>query len=95
MQLPGRHTCSGAGSLTRTSIPDGENTEVEECTKRSSWRQKSTGNLDRVPVGEAQWINEKNFTNPSKFRKQMKQDYPVEQSIKPQPLTSASLIVQS
>ena len=43
------------------------------------------------PLEEAQWINEKNFTNPVGFRKQMKQGRPVEGTNKPQPPTSASL----
>ena len=42
-------------------------------------------------LDEAQWINEKNFTNPAGFRKQMKQDRLVEETNKPQPSTSASL----
>ena len=43
------------------------------------------------PLDEAQWINEKNFTSSARFRKQMKQDRPVEETDKPQPSTSASL----
>ena len=43
------------------------------------------------PLEEAQWINEKNFTSPAGFRKQMKQDRPVEETDKPQPSTNASL----
>ena len=43
------------------------------------------------PLEEAQWTNEKNFTSPAGFRKQMKQDRPVEETDKPQPSTNASL----
>ena len=43
------------------------------------------------PLEEAQWINEKIFTSPAGFRKQMKQDRPVEETAKPQPSTNASL----
>ena len=43
------------------------------------------------PLDEAQWINEKNFIDPVGFKKQMKQDPPVEETNKPQPSTSASL----
>ena len=43
------------------------------------------------PLDEAQWIKERNFTSPARFRKQMKQDHPVEETDKPQPYTSASL----
>ena len=43
------------------------------------------------PLEEAQWINEKNFTSPARFRKQMKQDRPVEETNKPQLPTSTSL----
>ena len=43
------------------------------------------------PLEEAQWINEKNFTSPAGFRKQIKQDRPMEETDKPQPSTSTSL----
>ena len=43
------------------------------------------------PLEEVQWVNEKNFTSPAGFRKQMKQDRPMEEIDKPQPSTNASL----
>ena len=39
------------------------------------------------PLKEAQWIPEKNFTDPKGFKKQMKQDRPVEETSKPTPST--------
>ena len=47
------------------------------------------------PLDEAQRINEKNFTDPAGFRKQMKQDRPVEETDKPQPSTSAALALRA
>ena len=40
------------------------------------------------PLEEAQWINEKNFSDPVGFRQQMRQDRPMEESSKPQQSTS-------
>ena len=66
------------------------------------WRKVSRGRRGEKEVlvtwtgyllDEAQWINEKNFTSPARFRKQMKQDRPVEEIDKPQPSTSASLVL--
>ena len=37
----------------------------------------------RYPLEEARWINEKNFTNPAGFKKQMKQDHLLEETNKP------------
>ena len=42
-------------------------------------------------LDEAQWINEKNFTDPARFWKQMNQNHQVEETNKPQLSTSTSL----
>ena len=51
MELPGRHTCSQSGSLTRANIPGGEDTEVAESPRRPSWREGSIGNMDWLSIG--------------------------------------------
>ena len=51
MELPGRHSCSGPRSLSRTSLPGGTDFEVAEGTRWPSWRERGNGNMDRVPVG--------------------------------------------
>ena len=47
------------------------------------------------PLEEAQWINEKNFSDPAGFRQQMRQDRPIEENSKPQPSTSTSLALRA
>ena len=47
------------------------------------------------PLEEAQWINERNFSDPAGFRQQMRQDRPMEESSKPQPSTSTSLVLRA
>ena len=66
---------------------------MEEGFKRSSWGERSAGDMTWTgyPLEEAHWINEKNFTSPAGFRKQMQQDRPMEETDKPPPSTNASL----
>ena len=93
MELPGRHTCSGFGSLTR----------AYQVERKLKWRKVQGGRCGEkeelvtwtgCPLEEAQWINEKNFTDPARFMKQMKQDRPVEETSKPPPSMSASLALR-
>ena len=47
------------------------------------------------PLEEAQWINEKNFSDLAGFRQQMRQDRLIEENSKPQPSTSTSLALRA
>ena len=95
VELPGRHTCS---DLEVSQEP------VYQVERILKWRKVPRGRHGEkevlvtwtgYPLEETQLINEKNFTGPTGFKKQMKQDRPVEETNKPQPSTSASLALRT
>ena len=47
MELPRWWPCTGPQSLARTSLPSGENPEVEEDECWTSWGSRIPGNMDR------------------------------------------------
>ena len=85
-----------------TSVADLEVSQelVYQVERILKWKKVSGGRRGEkevlvtwtgYPLEEAQSINEKNFTSPAGFRKQMQQDRPVEETDKPPPSTNASL----
>ena len=69
MELPGRHTCSGLGSLTRVSILGGENIQMAESPRMLSWRERGTGNMDGIPFGRSTMDQREEFYRSSRIKK--------------------------
>ena len=68
---------------------------MEEGTRGRRGEKEVLVTWTDYPLDKAQWINEKNFSDPAGFRQQMRQDRPMEESSKPQPSTSTSLVLRA